>query len=197
MERDYLDILREKERGDEEQFFRRRDAELLQKLRDRAELEEVTRALADKLHVDDPELLSRVVELGVTLATGPAFLLAPLLQIAWAEGKVAPDERAGILDIARERGIEDGSPAHAQLLEWMAQRPTPALFETAADCIRRGISVLPEPERQQRIQEMVTSCRRVAAVHGGSKLARLLGLDHGVSHEEEIVLAAITAKLTL
>lgn len=197
MERDYLDILREKERGDEEQFFRRWDEELLKKLRDRAHLEEVTKSLADKLHVEDPDLLARVVGLGVTLETGPAFLLAPLLQIAWAEGRVTPDERAVILAIARERGIEDGSPAHAQLLQWLAHRPADALFEASADCIRLGISVLPEPERTERIQEMVRSCRRMAAVHGGSKLARLLGLDHGVSHEEEIVLAAITAKLTL
>jgi len=197
MERDGLDILREKQRGDEAQYFRRLDEELIRKLRERAHLEEVSKALATKLQVDDPTMLARIMELGVTLETGPAFLLAPLVQIAWAEGKVSPEEKAMILAIAKERGVDDGSAAHVQLLEWLAKRPTDTLFEVAEESIKRGIAVLPEPERQERITQMVALCRRVASVSGGSKLARFLGLNHGVSTQEEIVLAAITAKLTL
>jgi len=197
MERDGLDILREKERGEEAQYFRRKDQELLQKLREKAHLDELANMLGQKLQVDDPVLLKRIVADGVTLETGAAFLLAPLVQIAWAEGKVSPEERAMILKIARERGIEDGTPAHAKLLEWLAHRPTDALFEASQSAIKLGISVMPEPERAERIESIVSACRRVAAVSGGSKLARLFGLASGVTHEEEIVLAAITAKLTL
>ena len=90
MERDGLDILREKERGEEAQYFRRKDQELLQKLREKAQLDELANMLGQKLQVDDPVLLKRIVADGVTLETGAAFLLAPLVQIAWAEGKVSP-----------------------------------------------------------------------------------------------------------
>lgn len=197
MERDGLDILREKERGEEAQYFRRKDQELIQKLREKAHLEELSKRLAEKLQVEDPALLNAVIAQGVTQETGPAFLLAPLIQIAWAEGKVTPEERDEILKIARQRGIEDGSPAHAQLLEWLAKRPTDALFEASEMSIKLGLSVLPPTERDARIKEIVAQCRRVAAASGGSGLARLLGLSHAVSQQEEIVLAAITAKLTL
>jgi tellurite resistance protein len=197
MERDGLDILREKERGEEAQYFRRKDQELLQKLREKAHLEEVSRRLGEKLQIEDPALLDSIIRQGVTLETGPAFLLAPAIRVAWAEGKVTPEERDEILKIARQRGIEDGSPAHAQLLEWLAKRPSDELFEASEMSFKLGLSVLPPTERDARIKEIVAQCRRVAAASGGSGLARLLGLSHAVSQQEEIVLAAITARLTL
>jgi len=197
MERDGLDILREKERGEEAQYFRRKDQELIQKLREQAHLDDLAKRLAEKLQVEDPALLRTIIAQGVTQETGPAFLLAPLVQIAWAEGKVTPEERDVILKIARQRGIEDGSPAHAQLVEWLAKRPSDELFEASEMSIKLGLSVLPPTERDARIKEIVVQCRRVAAASGGSGLARLLGLSHAVSQQEEIVLAAITARLTL
>jgi hypothetical protein len=197
MERDGLDILREKERGEEAQYFRRKDQELIQKLREKAHLEELHKRLGEKLQVEDPDLLQKVVAQGLTQESGPALLLAPLVQIAWAEGKVSPEERDEILKIARQRGIEDGSPAHAQLLEWLAKRPSDELFEVSEMSIKLGLTVLPPTERDARIKEIVSQCRRVAAASGGSGLARMLGLAHAVSQQEEIVLAAITARLTL
>jgi tellurite resistance protein len=197
MERDGLDILREKERGEEAQYFRRKDQELIQQLREKAQLDDLHKRLGEKLQVEDPELLRKIVAQGLTQESGPALLLAPLVQIAWAEGKVSPEERDEILEIARQRGIEDGSPAHAQLLEWLAKRPSDELFEVSEMSIKVGISVLPPAERDARIKDIVSQCRRVAAASGGSGLARLLGLAQSVSLQEEIVLAAITAKLTL
>jgi hypothetical protein len=197
MEQDGLiDFLKAKERGDEAQFFRRWDAELLKRMREQADLDQLTQSLADKLNVHDPALLRKVVDQGVSLETGPAFLLAPYVQIAWAEGKVTKEEKELILSMARERGIEDGSPAQAKLLEWLARRPSDELFETSEQCLRMGLSLLPEWERKERITQIVASLRRVAAVSGSNKLARFLGLVSAVSHEEEDVLAAITARLT-
>jgi tellurite resistance protein len=189
------DVFHDKARGELEQYSRHHDELLIQKLRERAHVDELTRALAEKLEVDDRGLLERIVALGVTLETGSAFLLAPLVQIAWAEGEVTPEERDTILAIARERGIDDDSPSQTQLLQWLQSRPPDDLFETAEAAIRTGISVLPEAERVSRIATMVGLCRRVAAASGGGVLARLLGLDHSVSQQEEEVLAAITAKL--
>jgi hypothetical protein len=195
MERDGLDILKAKERGDEAQYFRRHDEELLRKLRERAHLEEVTRAVAEKLVVDDPKLLERIVALGITNELGPAFLLAPLVQIAWAEGRVSPEERSLILAMARSRDIPEGSPSHAQLEAWLDTRPPEELFDVAEATIRAGIAVLPDPERRARIEEMAKACRMIAGASGGSRLGRLLGLSSAVSDQEQAVLDAILAKL--
>src|SRR5688500_151302 len=115
-----------REKAIEEAYFRDQDAKLLEKLRRRAHLDEIAVALGDKLQVDNPELLHKVRELGVTLETAPAFLLSPLVQVAWAAGKVASQDRDAVLRHAGQRGIEKGSPAYVQLKEWLRVRPAAA-----------------------------------------------------------------------
>jgi tellurite resistance protein len=187
------DIFKERERALEAAYFHNQDAKLIEKLRESARLEEIAVALAEKLQVDNPELLHRVMELGVTLDTAPAFLLAPLVQVAWAEGEVTEREHKTVLRLAGARGVEESSPAHAQLLEWLQERPPDALFDTATEVIKVGLSVLPPGEREERIKRIVQACHEVAEASGG--LARVLGLGSGVSGEEESLLDAITTAL--
>lgn len=187
------DIFKERERGLEAAYFRNQDARLIEKLRESARLEEIAVALAEKLQVDNPELLRQVMDLGVTLDTAPAFLLAPLVQVAWAEGEVTEQEHKTVLRLASARGVEESSPAHVQLLAWLRERPADALFDTATEVIKVGLSVLPPGERDERITRIVQACHEVAEASGG--LARLLGLGSGVSGEEESLLDTITTTL--
>jgi tellurite resistance protein len=188
------DILKERGRGDEADYFRRADEKLLAKMRERARLADVAQALAAKLQVDDAELLRRVRDLGLDHETGPAILLAPLVQVAWAEGAVSEAEKAIVLELAASRGVIPGMPAYDKLLEWLRQRPSDETFETAMEVMRIGYSVLPPPERDERIGGLVAACQRIAEASGGG-LGRLLGLVDGVTREESEVLDAITTKL--
>jgi len=188
------DIFKERERGFEADYFRKQDEKLLAKMRERARLQEVAQALADKLRVDDAELLHRVAELGLTRETGPAILLAPLVQVAWAEGEVTERERDVVLELAASRGVERGSPPWVQLEEWLVRRPSDELFETALEVMKAGLAVFPPDERAQRIGEIVGGCRRVAKASGGS-LLQLLGMGSGIDEDEAAVLDAIAAKL--
>ena len=187
------DIFKERGRSLEEEYFRTHDAKLIEKLRERGKVEEIAEALAVKLQIDNPALLRRIMALGVTLDTGPAFLLAPLVQVAWAEGEVTERERDKVLRIATERGIDPSSPAYAQLQEWLRKRPADAIFDTAVEAIKTGLSVLTPAERADRIKRIVDACRAVASASGG--LGRLLGLGTGVSSEEESILDAMASTL--
>jgi hypothetical protein len=187
------DMFHERGRGEEAQYFRKLDEKLLAKMRERAALQEVGQALADKLRVDSPELVKRVLELGLDRDTGTAILLAPLVQVAWAEGSVSARERAVVLELAASRGVEAGSGAHAQLVAWLDRRPSDALFETALEVMKAGLAVLSDEEREERIRQIVEGCKRVAEATGG--LAKLLGMDSGIVGQEAAVLDAIGAKL--
>ena len=186
------DMFKEREHALEEEYFRKHEAKLIEKLRERARLEEIAEALAVKLRIDNPQLLSQIMALGVTLDTGAAFLLAPLVQVAWAEGQVTDRERETVLRIAGERGIEKTSPAYAQLEAWLRARPADELFDSAVEAIKVGVSVLSPEESADRVKRIVEACREVAGASGG--LSRLLGLGTGVSSEEASLLDAIAAK---
>jgi hypothetical protein len=172
------DIFKERERSLEEGYFRQHEAKLIEKLRERAKVDEIVEALAVKLQTDDP---------------AAAFLLAPLVQVAWAEGAVTDREREKVLRIATERGIDPSSPAYTQLQEWLRTRPADAVFDTAIETIKTGLSVLTPAERADRVKRIVNTCREVASTSGG--LGRLLGLGTGVSSEEESILDAMAATL--
>jgi len=186
------DAFKERGRSLEEEYFKKHEAKLIAKLRERGRLEDIAEALAVKLKIDNPALLKRIMALGVTMDTAPAFLLAPLVQVAWGEGAVTARERATVLGLAEERGVAKASPAHAQLEAWMRDRPVDALFDAAIEAIKTGFSVLTPDEQAERIKRVVDACRQVAEASGG--LARLVGLG-GVSSEEEALLDGIATTL--
>ncbi len=188
-----VDILKERGRGFEAEYFQKQDAKLIEKIRERAHLQEVAQALAEKLKVDDPALLERVAGLGVTRETGAAILLAPLVQVAWADGDVSDHEREVLLEIAATRGIVAGTPPYEQLVAWLRDRPPVELFDAAMDLLRVGFGVLPAAERNERIRALLDACERIAAASGG--LAKLLGISRGVSDEEAQLLEEFARKL--
>ena len=186
------DIFRERERGEEDAYFHQQDAKLIAKLRQKAQLSEIAHALAEKLHTDEPELLERIRQLGVTLNTGSAFILAPLVEVAWVDGDVSHAERDTILHIAQQRGVEPGSADYHQLLDWLAHRPSDEVFRTALEAIRIGLSVLPPDEAEQRIATMIKACADVA--QAADWIEQLFKLDR-VSDSESAVIAAIRRHL--
>ena len=188
------DIFHDRERAEEAAYFSQQDAKLIEKLRTRAKLGEIARALAEKLQVDDPALLDRIMKLGVTLDTGAAFILAPLVDVAWADGHVSEPERHAILQVAQDRGVAPGSADMNQLLNWLSVRPSDVLLQAALEAIKLGLSVLPRDEAEKRITMMVQTCELVAESSGG--LARLLRLGHGVSRQERSVLDEIRRRLS-
>ena len=186
------DIFRDRVRGEEAAYFRQVDAKLIAKLRQKAQLSEIAHALAEKLHADEPALFESIQKLGVTLDTGSAFILAPLVEVAWSDGHVSDAERDVILHIAKRRGVEPGSADYHQLLNWLAHRPSDEVFRTALEAIRVGLSVLPPDESEQRIATIIKACEDVAKATGA--IAELLHLD-GVTYAETAVIAAIRREL--
>ena len=187
-------FLGDREKAMEADYFRKENERLIEKLRQGAKLDDIAKALADKLQVDNQELLARVRALGITLENAPALFLTPLVQVAWAEGSVGNREREAVLRIARHRDVEEDSPAYAQLVEWLKVRPSDALFDVGLEVIKYGLAVLPPKEMEERIERLIDACHEVAAA-SGTELARLLGLGDGVSRVEAHMLDEFNARL--
>ncbi len=184
----------DREKAIEANYFRQQDQRLLDKLRQNATLDEIALAMRDKLQLDNPELLQRVRALGLGPDNAAAILVAPLVQVAWASDSVSKGEREAVFRLARERGVEDGSAAQAQLGSWLDQRPNDELFAVALDVIKQGLSVLSRVEREERIKQIVEACHEVAEVTG-SRISWVLGIFDGINSAEFSALDAINKAL--
>lgn len=187
-------IFGDREKAMEEAYFRQEDAKLLGKLRENASLEDIAQALGEKLQIQSPALLQHVRDLGITVETAPAFFLAPLVQVAWADDAVSKDELETVLRLARARAVREDSPAYKKLLEWLKARPSDDLFDTAVEVLKAGFAVLPPDEREERLNRIVEACNEVAMATGGG-LAQLLRLGNSVSSRETSMLDRITKTL--
>lgn len=185
-------IFGDREKALEESYFRQEDAKLIEKLRQRANLDEIALALGEKLQVDNAELLARVRKVGVTLDTAAALFVAPLVQVAWADGSVSSKEHHAVLRLARERSVEENSPAYGQLEEWLRKRPSDELFDVAVDVLKYGFSVLTQAEREDRVRRVLDACHEVASA-SGKGLATLMALGNTVVPDEQGLLDALNA----
>jgi len=183
------DSLHERGRALEDEYFRRKDRELLEKIRRKAAAEEAERALGASAGISDPEVLHELQALGFTPETIALLPLIPVLQVAWAEGGVTPVERHLIEKLANARGIAPGSGADAQLMDWLANKPSEEVFRGAARLTQALLESGSSVVANLRADQLVEYCEQVASASGG-----IFGLGR-VSADERTLLASIAADL--
>src|SRR5262245_2242976 len=130
------DGMTDQARKREEDYFRKRDRELIERMRQAAATEQTRRELEAKTGLQDPALLTDLQELGFTPDTIPLLPIVPILQVAWAEGGVSDAERKLVVQLARARGIGEGGAADRQLNDWLERRPSEQVFASATRLIR-------------------------------------------------------------
>ncbi len=184
------DIWEDRRRSYEAEYFQRRERELIQKMRERAAREAQRKELAEQTGVADEDILRRLEELGYTRDTVTLLHLVPLLHVAWIDGSVSPAERERILEVARLRGVEPGSPAYQQLQGWLDQRPAEGFFEDALRLIGDLLQALPDEERERSRTDLVEYSAAIARASGG-----ILGLGSKVSSAEREVLNRIAREI--
>ena len=79
--------------------------------------------------ITDRAVLKLLADLEVSSSVVAALALVPLVEVAWADGELAPEERASVLKASAEQGIRPGTRAHGLLSTWLEHRPTKTLFE--------------------------------------------------------------------
>lgn len=170
----------------EDDYFRQLDAERVAQRRLDAERALAASRLAQALGRPNSEWMSRLLSLGLTEENAAAFHLLPLVEVAWADGSVAPEERSRLLDGAKRLGLVPGAAAQNLLESWLERRPEPdwsrAWHALAAEYRRHGIA---PDERWRLLQE----AEAVANAAGG-----MLGFG-AVSQLERLVIDRIGASL--
>jgi hypothetical protein len=176
------------ERGNtlEEEFFRKQNAELLEKMRGERERAEARMIMSDASGIADMAVIDRLLDSGVTPASMMALELAPLAAVAWADHKIEDKERKAILQDAEASGVVTGSEAYAMLEGWLTQAPPASLMDTWAEYARNVAASLDDTQRREMRDHIVTRAKAVANAAGG-----FAGLGSKMSAAEEAVVKRV------
>jgi hypothetical protein len=181
------DFLGDRKKALEESFFARENARLLERLKAEQDTHEVREALASVSGIDSEEILEKLCALGVNAETWTAVSIAPMVEVAWADGNIDGAEREAVLSGAEANGVTRGSPGFQLLESWLEHRPDGRLLEVWGAFIIGLCAELGEIERESLKNQILGRARSVAEATGG-----FLGLGSKVSAEEEVILAELT-----
>jgi tellurite resistance protein len=177
-------------RPHEEEYFRRRDQELIDTLRQNAAKKAERSKLAQEAGVaEDDAVLQDLEALGWSGDALKLLHLYPLVQVAWADGKVEAKERELILEAARAQGVVSGS-AYDRLLDALNNRPSDERFARALRVAGALLDAMPEEKRTAGARSLVSLAGDIASATGG-----LFGFGTKVSAVEAKTLARIAGEL--
>jgi hypothetical protein len=174
----------------EEEYFGRKNQELIQKLRERRAREEDRQKMAEMMGVDDQDVLEALQDLGYTSETILLLHIVPLVEIAWTEGGVADREREMIFKIAEARGVQHDGVAHEMLSHWLENRPSEKFFDNSLRAIRLIFDLLPEEQRMAGHRDLITYCSQIASAVSNGIFGR-----GGINDEERALIAHIASEI--
>src|SRR4026207_1598071 len=98
------DSIQERGRSLEDDYFRKKDRELIEKIQRAAEADRARADMGRAPVLPDPALAQELLDLGFTAETVVLLPLVPILQMAWAEGGITKEESGLIVRFGRSRG---------------------------------------------------------------------------------------------
>jgi len=182
--------LGDRKHSQEEEYFFKKERELIEKIRHRSAVEARLHGLYEAVGVADPKIIEDLQELGYTRETVGVIHLLPIVRVAWAEGKITKPERDLILEAAVPRGVVPGTPAYEILTGWLTRRPTEEFFDKSMRIIEAILTVLPEEEMAKGKRDLLSYCTRVAEASGG-----ILGLGNKIDRKERALLEQIAESM--
>jgi hypothetical protein len=180
------EILRERGRSLEEEFFRREDARLRENLRQAAQRASAREALARASGIKNPAVIDRLIDLDVHPETVTALSLVPLVMVAWADGSLDANERTAVLERVDKTEFAPGSPGRALLEGWLTRKPEPKLLDAWTQLVA-GLGEQMSPEEVGALKAgLLDRARAVAGASGG-----FLGLGSKISSAEADVISRL------
>jgi len=179
--------LEERGRALENQFYDKENREKLAAMKEKLDTQRSKDELRKASGMTDDAVLDKLVALGLRANTIAALSLVPLIQVAWADGKIQDNERTAILQGAHGKGLEQGSDGYELLQTWLQKRPSDELIEAWEAYIKALAGQLNDEQNRLLKNQIVGFAKMVAASAGG-----ILGFAK-VSKDEEKVLDRIEA----
>jgi tellurite resistance protein len=172
-----------------EAFFFRMDRELIESLSRKLDRDEKIGSFQAVTGIQDRAIVESLVDAGFEMSTLTAFIWAPVVFVAWADGNADPLEKAAILEALPNKGLSREMASMMIAHEWFANRPTEKLWLVWEEFAIATLTGVPAHEREALMDEIVDLCYAVAQASGG-----FLGIGR-VSQSESAAIDRVIATL--
>ncbi len=121
------DIFRNREMYLEEEYFRKKEFELLEKLKAVFQKKVDKESIRKATGVTNEQVLDRLVAAQLNGELMNAFQLYPLVEIAWADGDLSESEAKSVLAAGEKQGVRPGTRPYRMLEDRLHKGPDPEL----------------------------------------------------------------------
>jgi len=174
--------LEERGRALENQFYEKENRDKLAAMKEKLDSQRSKDDLRKASGMTDDAVLDRLLHVGLGANTIAALSLVPLIQVAWADGKIQDNERTAILQGAHGKGLEQGSDGYTLLQTWLQKPPSDELFQAWEAYIKALASQLNDEQNRLLKNQIVGFAKMVAAAAGG-----ILGFGKVSASEEKVL----------
>jgi len=161
------DSISDRGRSMEDEFFRREDEKLLEKLRALKNAETTRELLSRATGITNAEVLDRLMELKIGGETAAALAVLPFVEVAWADGAIDAKERATLIELAQTKGFTRGTTEYALLEMWLEKRPEPRFYTAWTQVVRGLCEKLAPPQVALLKSRLLERAHIVANASGG------------------------------
>lgn len=177
-----------KKRDEEEEYFQRENLEKKEKLRRKQQLQAIQqqeRESIAKTLATSQEIADEAMDLGFDAETARVLPLIPLIQVAWADGKVTLAQSEKVLSKAEAYGVAPDTPAHDFLSLLLDKEPSTVFFKRANKVIKAIVDDNPGGDITTNV---LPWSQAVAEASGG-----FFGLTNPISKKERSALSQIAS----
>jgi tellurite resistance protein len=150
-----------------EAFFYKMDRELLESLRMRIDRAERVKSFEACTGIRDPRIVEGLVDAGLDLSTITAFLYAPAVFVAWADGQADEREQEAIRLALPQKGVSQDAVACFISHTLFQDPPSKDLWNLWESFSVSFLDSFSPQDRDLLIREIVELCYLVARSSGG------------------------------
>lgn len=165
----------------EEGYFRQKDVELADKLREVFQMKRDREDLRRLTGITSEEVLDRMMAVNARGQMLTAFKLLPLVEIAWADGGRDKREADAVIAAAIKHGVPPDSVALERIKEWLERGPDPEARKAWYMFAQELRKVLSPSELKTFRDDLVHTARQIAELSGGF-FGMFLNLSQGEKH---------------
>ena len=149
----------------EDEYFRRKDAEILHRAREAERVARERAALAEALGAPDPDVCDQLHACGLRASTAALVEWLPAVEVAWLDGADEAERHA--LRVHFNVDHRASAEGMALLDGWLTRRPPEELFAAGRLALKARLHALGADERESLLARILALCEATGRAAGG------------------------------